>query len=460
MNDNENKRNTMYGKIPAVARLNKVPGFDPLQFLRPVISDKTQETLLKLDLRYQKLWFRLAHPQGRMKLTALHITDQMAIFEAKVFLDRSDNEPISSFVASMTREETPNYIKETQESALNTALSDAGFGLQFADVSVGREGELFGSTIPLTAQQTGEAPVAKEEPVQAAGDAAEAPQIPKEKVPGEAVKVPQAPPVAPTEPVVRAEAQTDVQRAADSLPVTAKKEAAETSLPAENAVAKTAPAEPLSTASAEQGHVAESLPTAPAVKPTQAETLAATPETKPVQAETLPAASATEPAQAETLPVTPATEPVREETLPVTSVVEKAQPTEAFTEGKTVPFARPAAVAAGPQQEPVVSANEQNAVLPADMPAPVQEQKTEQAAAAPRYTADMPVDEIAALMTCEEARAVKVDMGICNGWTIGQVADQRTPSLKFYLYGNKGNNNILRAVAKVMLDSLTEQKAG
>lgn len=446
MNDNENKRNTMYGKIPAVARLNKVPGFDPLQFLRPVISDKTQEKLLKLDLRYQKLWFRLAHPQGRMKLTALRITDQMAIFEAKVFLDRSDNEPISSFVASMTREETPNYIKETQESALNTALSDAGFGLQFADVSVGREGELFGSTIPLAAQQTGEVPVAKEEPVQAAGDAAEAPQIPKEKVPGEAVKVPQALPVAPAEPVVRAEVQTDVQRAVDSLPVTAKKETVETSLPAENAVPKTAPAEPLPTASAEQGHVAESLPAASAVKPTQAETLAATPETKPVQGESLPAA--------------PATEPVWEETLPVTSAVEKAQPTEALTGSKTVPFARPAAVAAELQQEPVVSANEQNAILPADMPAPVQEQKTEQAAAAPRYTADMPVDEIAALMTCEEARAVKVDMGICNGWTIGQVADQRTPSLKFYLYGNKGNNNILRAAAKVMLDSLTEQKAG
>ena len=63
-------------------------------------------------------------------------------------------------------------------------------------------------------------------------------------------------------------------------------------------------------------------------------------------------------------------------------------------------------------------------------------------------------------MTYEEARAVKVDTGICNGWTIGQVADERTPSLKFYLYGLKGNNNILRAAAKVMLDSMTEQKAG
>ena len=91
--------------------------------------------------------------------------------------------------------------------------------------------------------------------------------------------------------------------------------------------------------------------------------------------------------------------------------------------------------------------------------APVQEQKAE-SAVAPRYTADMPVDDIAALMTEEEAREVKVDTGICNGWTIGQVADQRTPSLKYYLYGYKGNNNILRAAAKVMLESLTEQKAG
>lgn len=85
MNEQDNKRNMMYGNNQAVTHLNKVPGFDPLQFLRPAISEKTQEKLMKLDLRYQKLWFRLAHPQGRMNLTALRITDQMAIFEAKVF---------------------------------------------------------------------------------------------------------------------------------------------------------------------------------------------------------------------------------------------------------------------------------------------------------------------------------------------------------------------------------------
>lgn len=87
MNDNNAK--TMYETVPAAAELNKVPGFDPLKFLR-----RTKDTL-KLDLPYQKLWFRMAHPNGRMRLTALRITEQMAIFEAKVFLDRSDAEPFS-----------------------------------------------------------------------------------------------------------------------------------------------------------------------------------------------------------------------------------------------------------------------------------------------------------------------------------------------------------------------------
>ena len=46
--------------------LNKVPGFDPLKFLRHKVSRKTNEEMLQLELPYQKLWFRLRHPQGRM----------------------------------------------------------------------------------------------------------------------------------------------------------------------------------------------------------------------------------------------------------------------------------------------------------------------------------------------------------------------------------------------------------
>ena len=38
---------------------------------------------MRLDLRYKKLWFRLACPTGRLKLNALRITEKMAIFEAR-----------------------------------------------------------------------------------------------------------------------------------------------------------------------------------------------------------------------------------------------------------------------------------------------------------------------------------------------------------------------------------------
>ena len=106
MNDSNAK--TMYETVPAAAELNKVPGFDPLKFLR-----RTKDTL-KLDLPYQKLWFRMAHPNGRMRLTALRITEQMAIFEAKVFLDRSDAEPFSMSTAQQTTQDSRDFVKAAQ----------------------------------------------------------------------------------------------------------------------------------------------------------------------------------------------------------------------------------------------------------------------------------------------------------------------------------------------------------
>ena len=78
-----------------------------------------------------------------------------------------------------------------------------------------------------------------------------------------------------------------------------------------------------------------------------------------------------------------------------------------------------------------------------------------------RYTPDMPVEEIVRLMTFEEAGKVVVDTGVCKGQTIAEVAERRPPSLKFYLYGGyRGDNNILRAAAQIMLDSLAAKKAG
>ena len=64
MNEKSNPMPMMYKTIPAVAELNKVPGFDPLKFLRHKVSRKTNEEMLQLELPYQKLWFRLRHPHN------------------------------------------------------------------------------------------------------------------------------------------------------------------------------------------------------------------------------------------------------------------------------------------------------------------------------------------------------------------------------------------------------------
>ena len=175
-----NQEPMLYTTNSTVTALNHVPGFDPLKFLRRTISRKTGEDVMRLDLRYKKLWFRLACPTGRLKLNALRITEKMAIFEAKVYRDREDAEPLSSYVANCTLDATPGglYVEAAQEEALDTALSNAGFGIQFADV--GSVSEEYGSEVPVGAK----AEIAK--PVQVKTEPVEPVQM-KEKQP-EAVK--------------------------------------------------------------------------------------------------------------------------------------------------------------------------------------------------------------------------------------------------------------------------------
>ena len=127
---------TMYGTIPAVAGLNRVEGFDPSSLLSRTVSPATGEEGLQLGLACKKLWFRLACPKGRLQTEKISLTEQMAVFEARVYLDCGDTNPVSSFVSGCAREDAPGgrYIQEAQDQAMDAALTDAGFGLQFADV--------------------------------------------------------------------------------------------------------------------------------------------------------------------------------------------------------------------------------------------------------------------------------------------------------------------------------------
>ena len=319
-----NQEPMLYTTNAAVASLNHVPGFDPLKFLRRTASRKTGEDVMRLDLRYKKLWFRLACPTGRLKLNALRITEKMAIFEAKVYRDREDAEPLSSYIANCTLDATPGglYVEAAQEEALDTALSNAGFGIQFADV--GSESEEYGSEVPVGAK----AEIAK--PVQVKAET--------------------------TKPVqTKAEVAESVQKQAETV--------------------KSAKADPLNAIMADDMPVPEQV-TAEVVE------------------------------------------------KPKTVVPESVQPVQTLPE---------------PPQNVIV---------------------LEQEPPAAAYTQSSPVEEILRQMTYEQAQNVIVDCGTCKGWTLAQVADRRPASLRWYVKGYQGENNILRAAAAIIWDSLQKKQAG
>ena len=308
-----NQEPMLYTTNAAVASLNHVSGFDPLKFLHRTTSRKTGEDVMRLDLRYKKLWFRLACPTGRLKLNALRITEKMAIFEAKIYRDREDAEPLSSYVANCTLDATPGglYVEAAQEEALDTALSNAGFGIQFADV--GSESEEYGSEVPVGAK----AEISK--PVQ-----------------------------------TKAEVAKPVQKQAESV--------------------KSAKADPLDAIMADDMPVPEQT-TAEVVE------------------------------------------------KPKTVVLESVQPAQT------------------PSEPP------KNVIV------------LEQEPPAAAYPQSTPVEEIRRQMTYEQAQNVIVDCGTCKGWTLAQVADRRPASLRWYVRGYLGDNNILRAAAAIIWDSLQEKQA-
>ena len=133
-------------------------GFDPMKLLRKAISAISGEPVLRLELPYKKLWFRKAHPNGRIYVKPLQLNEKIAIYEAQVFLNRDDNVPFVSYTASVANEGTPDgsYAEKAQNEAVDNALSDAGFGIQIAD-------RYYGSEIPVSAYP-GTAPKAVHRP--------------------------------------------------------------------------------------------------------------------------------------------------------------------------------------------------------------------------------------------------------------------------------------------------------
>lgn len=169
---------TMYESDPTVAALNKVPGFDPLKLMGRRRMPGAEKDEKILEFRYKKLWFRLAHRTGRIRLNRLSITERLAIIEAQVYLELTDSNPVSSFTAACTREESGDkYIEDAQIRAMDQALTDAGFGLQFVPAPAGS----MENTAPQTAAVSAvseQAPGMAQKAVQAASGTVVKGQVP------------------------------------------------------------------------------------------------------------------------------------------------------------------------------------------------------------------------------------------------------------------------------------------
>ena len=119
----------VYNAESTAAGLNRVKGFDPLKYVR------STEYGAVLDLPYQKLWFRLRHPNGKIRIFIKNLSEKIAAVEARVYFDRADSEPAANCIISGVDAEDKVSVAKAQHDAMEKALSDAGFGLQFISVN-------------------------------------------------------------------------------------------------------------------------------------------------------------------------------------------------------------------------------------------------------------------------------------------------------------------------------------
>lgn len=446
MNDMKHQVSMAGGNNLTASQLNKVPGFDPSKFLGRAAGE-TKAAAPHMDLRYKKLWFRLAYPKGRMKLIAQHITEQMAIFEAQIFLDRSDNEPVGNFIATCTVEDSPNYIEAAQEMALDAALSDAGFGVQFENGAerptphsnaVQPAASVTAPPIRQTVTGTAKIPgsVAQQQSVQTGN-----PVNVSQTAPQPALKV--------VEPAVR---ETGTPAAAKSSPASG------------TPVAATTPTASGTQAAAEKPKAAApaaDTETARNAKPKSEHQESAI--TQIVSNLTAPPMGEKESENVDSLPVAPRKPAAdKSDTAAAAEPIQISSYTQAAAETSTPDtqvISMPAASIPAPTtpvtaNTPVSAAQEPETELPAAPTA------NDSAAPQVNYTKETPIEEILQLMTFEEAQNVKVDIGTCNGWTMAQVAERRPASLKWYVYGCKEGSNILRAAAQIIMESQSGKKAG
>lgn len=396
---------TMYDRVDEVRNLNRIEGFDPRQYMRNLtVSDGTVKQYL--DVVYRKLWFRLKNPEGKIVKKLLKLTEQTAIVEARIYLNKTD--PEDSYIASafaqkfVSQDEQfgAKFLELAETAAVGRALADAGYGLQFADL----EGEQDPNVVdaPL-GQNRGEG----------SNYISDMPGTMTEEVNGS-----QGQQAVPNQNPVMAQNQTPMQG---------------------NPAASAGYMEPAASLEAymqETSSVAYGMP--PAFG-------GGTPVQNLVPANYNYAAGQTVP-QGQAVPqnqVRPQSQAVpQNQVRPQGQAVQQNQ---AWPQGQAAPQNQTA-----PQNQ----VPPQNQALAQEQIQPVG-----QAPQLPVITPDMTDEQIYALLDYKSAASVVVSTKINHGKTLGQIAIDRPKDLNWYANDYKGPDKLLRVGARFLIDAATNRVA-
>ena len=392
------EKNLLIKENKQVADLNRVPGFDPAKLLQKSVKGQegASDQVPQLMLKYKKLWFRLACPNGRIRLVARHLTEKIAVVEAEIYRDKADPVPVSNFVASRTAHDTPGglYIQAAQYEAVDNALTDAGFGIQLCDVCKTWGEEAYTKPVSKTMDEMQGYAVQSSEPVierhqEEQKDEASTPEM--EPVPNQ----------------VLPECTSATQKV----------------VPAENEN------------SAAHGSDLEKPSMQPGTNEDSAQPAA--PEAAPVGV----------------IPDNSDSLTTQGEEASDISLAEQSMPAE------TVHEAHPVTDTEAEHREMEPNAIVGEADVPGDESAEAQHGAQDGELNDTEKTSAGEADQVPREMTLEEAMNVIADVGSCRGKTLAQIADRRPTTLRWYFTTCPDSSEHLRKAARMVFESLNLQKS-
>jgi len=140
----------------ALAKMNQVEGFNPLDFTRTIPAQEPGgQPSLYLDVKYRITWFRLKYPEGKISKEITQLDEKMAVVECRIYKEASDS--ADAYLANgfgqrfLEAESTygSRYLEWAETAAIGRALSAAGFNISIGSDFDDENGQV-DSGIPIT----------------------------------------------------------------------------------------------------------------------------------------------------------------------------------------------------------------------------------------------------------------------------------------------------------------------